>query len=80
MMDIWEAEPRLASQEQRPAGRMIGRTQPGGVAGVRPAVLRVMHSRKGHFGRARVRVCADGGSAGNPFQVTRLRGKTIAIR
>lgn len=27
MMDIWEAEPRLASQELRPAGLMIGRTQ-----------------------------------------------------
>lgn len=30
MMDIWEAEPRLASQGLRPAGRMIGRAQSSG--------------------------------------------------
>lgn len=71
MMDIWEAEPRLASQEPRPAVRMIGANTVtrDEARGCNPAVTRLMHARKG-----------ASGSAVNPFRVTHLRWETIAIR
>lgn len=75
MMDIWEAEPRLSSQEPRPAGRMIGRTQSSGWRYEGETTTRC------YVGNALTKrsTCRVHGSAENPLRVTHLHGETIAI-